>query len=73
MDSRLAAYLCDQAQRTDGVIHTTHRAIATELGTSREVVSRLLKDFSHEGLIISERRAIEVVDASALQQKSEKK
>jgi len=56
MDKRLAAYLLQRFTH-DGmavrVINETHENIAAELGTAREVVSRLLKDFER-------RRAIEL-------------
>jgi CRP/FNR family transcriptional regulator len=43
MDERLMAHLVEN-QRTMS-LETTHQKIANDLGTSREVVSRLLKDF----------------------------
>ncbi len=47
MDERLLEYLIAKAE--NDVLHTTHQKIANELGTSREVVSRLLKDFERKG------------------------
>ena len=49
-----------------GPIAMTHQEIATELGTAREVVSRLLKHFEAEGLVRLERRQIVVADAGRL-------
>ncbi len=43
MDRRLMDYLVEKSE--NGRLETTHQKIANELGTSREVVSRLLKDF----------------------------
>lgn len=53
MDNRLANYLTQQfAQKTDDkTLIITHEQIADELGTAREVVSRLLKDFERSGAI----------------------
>ncbi|MHB8846787.1 MAG: Crp/Fnr family transcriptional regulator, partial [Nitrospirota bacterium] len=41
MDERLNDYLVERS--ADGRLETTHQRIANDLGTSREVVSRLLK------------------------------
>ena len=42
----------------DNVLQTTHMTIANDLGTAREVVSRLLKDFEREGLVKLSRNTI---------------
>ncbi len=63
VDRRLARFLCDRAA---GPIAMTHQEIATELGTAREVVSRLLKQFAGEGLVEIERRHIVVADKARL-------
>jgi CRP/FNR family transcriptional regulator len=65
MDLRLAARLRDGADR-DGMVNATHQELATELGTAREVVSRLLKDFEHRGLVALHRGRIELHDRDAL-------
>lgn len=49
MDARLAAWLVERAARCGPRLETTHDAIAKELGTAREVVSRLLKEFERRG------------------------
>jgi CRP/FNR family transcriptional regulator, anaerobic regulatory protein len=52
VDRRLAHYLLQRLEPTgSGSLNITHQAIASDLGTSREVVSRILKDFEHQGLI----------------------
>jgi CRP/FNR family transcriptional regulator, anaerobic regulatory protein len=44
MDERLMGYLVTKMkQQKSNELHTTHQEIANELGTSREVISRLLK------------------------------
>ncbi|HLD94415.1 MAG TPA: helix-turn-helix domain-containing protein [Anaerolineales bacterium] len=50
MDTRLASFLMVRS-RVQNPIRTTHQEIAAELGNSREVISRLLEDFSGQGLI----------------------
>lgn len=67
MDSRIAAYLL--AQHTNKV-HSTHSDIALELGTSREVVSRILKDFEREGLINLSRGEIDIQNITGLTEKN---
>ena len=44
LDRRLASFLLSRAKGEDGVLHLTHEAIASELGSAREVMSRRLKD-----------------------------
>jgi CRP/FNR family transcriptional regulator len=52
LDGRLWAFLKKSSDISkDGQIHLSHREIASELGTAREVVSRLLKKFEREGKI----------------------
>lgn len=65
MDARLSAYLQDLSAGAP-VIKKTHEAIATELGTSREVISRLLKELEHNGVVQLSRGQIEVVDRPKL-------
>ncbi|RJP47165.1 MAG: Crp/Fnr family transcriptional regulator [Anaerolineaceae bacterium] len=65
MDARLASFLQTRA-RVQNPIRITHAEIAAELGSSREVISRLLEDLSTRGLIHATRGEIEVPDAAAL-------
>ncbi len=62
MDERLEEYLFSKTQALQTqMLNTTHQEIATELGTSREVISRLLKQLEKKGKIILGRNKIEVV------------
>lgn len=70
MDSRLAAYLLDQSRNSDSPLHVTHQTIATELGTAREVISRLLKELELGGAISLARGTISVIDRSMLKVKT---
>ncbi len=63
LDRRLARHLLD---RRTAVVHTTHQDIAVELGSAREVVSRLLKDFERKGWVRLGRGRIEILHAGAL-------
>jgi CRP/FNR family transcriptional regulator len=70
MDARIAALLL---RRTDqgSIIQITHQEIAADLGTSREVVSRILEGFDSAGLISSTRGQIEILDAGELEARAE--
>ena len=69
MDRRVASLLLNQA-RVQNPMRVTHQEIAAELGSSREVISRILEDFSREGLIESGRGTIEVMDFDGLESRS---
>jgi CRP/FNR family transcriptional regulator len=62
LDQRLAALLVAKSNP----IHATHQALADELGSVREIISRLLKGFAEQGWIKLGREQIEIVDTSAL-------
>jgi CRP/FNR family transcriptional regulator len=47
-------------------VHTTHQALADELGTVREIVTRLLKRFERAGWVKLARERIDVLDSTAL-------
>jgi CRP/FNR family transcriptional regulator len=65
MDRRVASLLLDRVS-VQNPIRITHQEIASELGSSREVISRLLEDFSERGFIRSGRGEIEVLDGEGL-------
>jgi CRP/FNR family transcriptional regulator len=60
LDERLLDYLVEKS--ADGVLSATHQKIANDLGTSREVVSRLLKDFERSGRVGLARNEIRLLD-----------
>jgi CRP/FNR family transcriptional regulator len=53
------------------VIHTTHQQLADELGSVREIVSRLLKTFAEQGLVSLGREEIEIVNPPSLRRLAE--
>jgi CRP/FNR family transcriptional regulator, anaerobic regulatory protein len=69
LDARVAALLLARA-RQHNPIAITHQEIASELGSSREVVSRILEDFASLGLLRSMRGSIELLDLKSLQSRS---
>lgn len=62
LDARLAAVLLGHGR----VVHTTHQALADQLGTVREMVSRVLARFEREGWVRVSRESIEILDSQAL-------
>lgn len=69
MDRRVASLLLNQARKQNPV-RITHQEIASELGSSREVISRLLEDFVSDGSIRSGRGIVEVLDFELLESRS---
>jgi len=69
MDRRVASLLLAKS-KTQHPIRVTHQEIAAELGSSREVISRLLEDLSRLGLIESGRGTIVILDHLELENKS---
>lgn len=65
MDVRIVNYLIDHAQSGES-LNITHQEIASDLGTSREVVSRALKELDKKGLIKMVRGEIKIRDAVEL-------
>jgi len=70
MDRRVASLLLNQA-KVQNSMRITHQEIAAELGSSREVISRILEDFSREGLIESGRGILEILDFEGLKSRSD--
>ncbi len=65
MDARLASLLLDRS-RSQNPIRITHQVIAAELGSSREVISRLLEDFTARGWVRVGRGEVEILDQEGL-------
>ena len=63
LDQRLAKLLLAKAGDT---LHTTHQQLAEELGSVREIVSRLLKGFAAQGLVGLGREQIVLLDRAGL-------
>ncbi|MBI3772714.1 MAG: Crp/Fnr family transcriptional regulator [Gammaproteobacteria bacterium] len=67
LNQRLAHLLLLRANGGRLVIKTTHQALAMDLGTAREVVSRLLKEFEHHGLVRLSRGKVQILNPEKLQ------
>lgn len=66
LDQRLAARLLGHG----AILRLTHQQLADELGTAREIVSRVLAQFADEGLIRSGRQEIEILDPARLRERT---
>jgi CRP/FNR family transcriptional regulator len=62
LDQRLAALLLGKGE----LVRATHQSLADELGSVREMVSRLLANFQDRGWVALGREQIRVTDAQAL-------
>jgi len=62
LDQRLAALLISKPNP----IHATHQSLADELGSAREMVSRLLKGFAEQGWVKLGREHIDILQPDAL-------
>lgn len=66
LDIRLAKLLLKQCDN-ELTLTSTHQNIATELGSAREVISRLLKDLESKNIIKINRGKIRIIDIAGLQ------
>ena len=64
LDQRLARLIVAQDR---AVLNVTHQQLAAELGSVREIVSRLLKGFAEQGLVALGREQLTVTDRAGLQ------
>ena len=62
LDARLAAALLGRGQD----LALTHQSLADELGTVREIITRLLRRFEREGWVALGREQIQIVNSAAL-------
>ncbi|MHB8748851.1 MAG: Crp/Fnr family transcriptional regulator [Aggregatilineales bacterium] len=66
MDIRVATFLLEHSW-AQNPLNMTHQEIAAELGSSREVISRILENLTRQGLIRMGRGTIEITDSQSLQ------
>ena len=65
MDARVATFLLEHSDQ-ENILTITHQEIADELGSSREVISRILGGIADKQLIQLGRGTIEIQDRAAL-------
>ena len=71
MESRIADYLIERSEADengDAVLTTTHADIAADLGSAREVVSRVLKTFKTRGAVDIGRKQITLREMDMLEE-----
>lgn len=66
LDVRLAELLCEMMAEHGVKLRVTHHDLSIRIGSPREVVTRMLKDFERRGWIHRRRGCIEVVDPETL-------
>ncbi len=71
LDTRIAEFLIRHAGAPQSALIMTHDRLAKELGTSREVVSRILAELKQEGIVTLERGKIVIADLTKLRKLSE--
>lgn len=72
MDKRLAIFILDEISASGSdTVSMTHELIARHLGTAREVITRLLKQFSEDGVVEVTRKGILIKDKKALRRLAE--
>ncbi len=69
VDIRLARYLLKIAD-DDNIVHSTHQQLALDMGSVREVVSRHLNEWEHEGWIENKRGKVQLLNKEKLNEYS---
>lgn len=69
MDKRIAMYLIKKYNENKSlIIKSTHEQMAKDLGTAREVVTRILRNFENDGMVELRRGNIKIVDIEKLEE-----
>ncbi|MGL5754672.1 MAG: Crp/Fnr family transcriptional regulator [Paraclostridium sp.] len=68
MDVRISKYLIDASRKINNsnFLYLTQERISQELGTSREVVTRILMDFKNKDIITTQRGKITIINREKL-------
>ena len=67
IDIRLIRFLLEHTSERQSILYETHEEVASELGTAREVISRLLKNMESDHLLILSRGKIEITNRPELE------
>ena len=67
IDIRLIRFLLEHTSESQSILIATHEEVASELGTAREVISRLLKNMESDHLLILSRGKIEITNRPELE------
>ena len=67
VDERIADFILNESiHQNSNIIRVTQDEIAKQIGSAREVVSRLIKYFTKEGILSAKRGKIEILDKDKL-------
>lgn len=66
IDVRLAKLLLQKRNGEDNMLYATHEQLASDLGTAREVVSRLVSELKQKQVIRTGRGKIEIINVNAM-------
>lgn len=67
LEKRLAVFLIDEiAKSGSDTVNLTHEQIAKYMGSAREAITRMLKQFSNEGIVEVSRKGVTVLNKPAL-------
>lgn len=69
-ETRVLDFLIKKNVETGSIVKITHQNIASEIGTSREVVSRILKDLEAQNIIKLSRGSISILHKESLRKKT---
>jgi CRP/FNR family transcriptional regulator len=69
MDIRVAVLLLERG-KANNLVSMTHQEIAAELGSSREVISRILENLARQGIIRVLRGSVEILDQELLEKQT---
>jgi CRP/FNR family transcriptional regulator, anaerobic regulatory protein len=69
VDIRLARYLLKIVDN-DNLVHSTHQQLALDMGSVREVISRYLNEWEHQGWIDNKRGKIQLLNREKLNEYS---
>jgi CRP/FNR family transcriptional regulator len=67
LDRRIASVLLGRGR----VVELTHQQLADEVGSVREIVTRVLRSLAESGLVRLGRGSIEILDAAGLRRVAE--
>jgi CRP/FNR family transcriptional regulator len=69
LDKRLASFLIEEsAIEGSKTLKITHEMVANHLGSHREVITRMLKYFQNEGMVLLSRGTVEITDIEKLEE-----
>lgn len=72
LDKRLATFLMEESSVMETTkLKITHEQIANHIGSSREVITRMLKYFQKEGMVRLSRSTVEICDLNGLERLEE--